>query len=325
MRDLRNIRKGLDRMCYFASCFGLYYMPGFVSRMFYGKSLAGLSDREREEVERRVSYYVNLPENSGINSSQAIEVRAFSYPYGQKKKHTTYFFDLYPYMRQMPQHLRFHYLAGDVDFETEAPTFVKARPVTNGLATNSVLCRLNSIRHFRFVKDHLAFRDKDNIVVSRNVVQQQPWRSRLLELYCGHPATDFGQINSNEGRAEWVKPFLSIEQQLTHKFIMCIRGHDVATNLKWVMSSNSIAVMPRPTVESWFMEGLLKPDYHYIEIKDDYSDLIEKIEWFISHPKDAEEINHNAHLWVERFRDKRLERIIMSEVVRRYFEQTGQI
>ncbi len=50
-------------------------------------------------------------------------------------------------------------------------------------------------------------------------------------------------------------PFMSIDEQLGHKFIMCIRGNDVATNLKWVMSSSSIAVMPRPDVESWYMEG----------------------------------------------------------------------
>ena len=39
------------------------------------------------------------------------------------------------------------------------------------------------------------------------------------------------------------------------------------------MSSNSVAVMPRPKYESWFMEGRLQPGVHYIEIKDDYSDL----------------------------------------------------
>ena len=39
-----------------------------------------------------------------------------------------------------------------------------------------------------------------------------------------------------------------------HKFILCIEGNDVASNLKWVMSSNSVAVMPKPKFESWFME-----------------------------------------------------------------------
>ena len=54
---------------------------------------------------------------------------------------------------------------------------------------------------------------------------------------------------------------------------MCVEGVDVATNLKWVMSSNSIAVMPKPKIESWFMENMLIPEKHYIEIKEDYSDV----------------------------------------------------
>ena len=68
---------------------------------------------------------------------------------------------------------------------------------------------------------------------------------------------------------------------------MALEGNDVASNLKWVMSSNSIAVMPRPTCETWFMEGKLIPNYHYIEIKPDYSDLPEKLQYYIDHPEEA--------------------------------------
>ena len=46
---------------------------------------------------------------------------------------------------------------------------------------------------------------------------------------------------------------------LNYKFILAIEGYDVATNLKWIMSSNSLAVMPRPTYATWFMEGTLIP------------------------------------------------------------------
>lgn len=77
----------------------------------------------------------------------------------------------------------------------------------------------------------------------------------------------------------------TIREHLDYKFIMAIEGNDVASNLKWVMSSNSLAVMPRPTCETWFMEGTLIPDYHYIEVKDDFSDLEEKLNYYIAHPE----------------------------------------
>ena len=66
-----------------------------------------------------------------------------------------------------------------------------------------------------------------------------------------------------------------------------MEGNDVASNLKWVMSSNSIAVMPKPKYETWFMEGLLIPDQHYILIKDDYSDLETRLKFFLDHPQKA--------------------------------------
>ena len=47
------------------------------------------------------------------------------------------------------------------------------------------------------------------------------------------------------------------------------------------MSSKSVAVMPKPKFESWFMEATLIPNFHYIEIKDDYSDLNDKLEYYI--------------------------------------------
>lgn len=76
---------------------------------------------------------------------------------------------------------------------------------------------------------------------------------------------------------------------MDYKFIMALEGNDVASNLKWVMSSNSIAVMPRPTCETWFMEGKLIPNYHYIEIKPDFTDLEERLKYYIEHPEEAQQ------------------------------------
>ena len=86
-----------------------------------------------------------------------------------------------------------------------------------------------------------------------------------------------GKVNHNSLNPIWTKPRLNISEQLQYKFILSIEGNDVASNLKWIMSSNSLAVMPKPKFESWFMEGLLIPDYHFVEIKRDYSDLEENL------------------------------------------------
>jgi len=117
---------------------------------------------------------------------------------------------------------------------------------------------------------------------------------------------------------------MSYYDHLESKFIMSLEGNDVASNLKWIMSSNSIAVSPHLTCETWFMEGTLIPDYHYIEIKEDFSDLKEKLQYYIDHPEKANEIIQHAHEYVEQFKDCKREKLISLLVLDKYFCMTGQ-
>lgn len=318
--DIHTLKKGCDRVLFYTRNFARYFMPDCLCTPY---NTANLTKEELEIVNKRVSYYLRLPDNSHVNTSSATQVKEFKYPFGKKKKFATYFFDLYPFIRNIAPEAYFHYIFGDIDWEADVPSFVKARPISDE-NTNNVICKLNQVRHFRFVQDAIPFNEKKNQLLFRNIVRKQPNRTAFIKMFLSDPMCDVGQINNDSytDNQEWVKPYMPISDQLGYKFIACIEGHDVATNLKWVMSSNSIAVMPRPRFESWFMEGTLIPDYHYIEIKDDYSDTIEKITYYIQHPHEAEQIISNAHKYVEQFLNNKLENIIQQEVVNKYFTLT---
>ena len=148
---------------------------------------------------------------------------------------------------------------------------------------------------------------------------------RSMEMYFHHPMCDLGDVSKNTtDPAEWRTEKKTINEHLDYKFIMALEGIDVASNLKWVMSSNSIAVMPRPTCETWFMEGTLIPNYHYIEIKPDFSDLEERLNYYIEHVDESLEIINHAHEYVSQFKDKRRENLISLLVLDKYFKMTGQ-
>jgi spore maturation protein CgeB len=72
------------------------------------------------------------------------------------------------------------------------------------------------------------------------------------------------------------------------------------------------------------MEGTLKPNYHYIEVKDDFSDLEERLTYYIEHPEEAEAIIEHAHEYVAKFRDQKRERLISLLVLQKYFDITGR-
>ncbi|MCD8266520.1 MAG: lipopolysaccharide A protein [Prevotellaceae bacterium] len=320
---MRKTGRGIGKVLYYAGNFVQYYLPVECQRRRLRTLLASATPREWEEARKRMEYYNRMPACEPADSWK--EIGSLRYPYGQKKKFSTYFFDILDCVRCFDPRSKIAYEFGDVTEVPPMPTFVKSRPIDCGRESNSVVLKLDKFRHFQFVNDKTPFTEKRDMLVSRNVVRQ-PHRRLLLEMYSGHPLCNIGQINADtaQGHPEWLKGRLSLAEQLRYKFVSCIEGNDVATNLKWVMSSNSLAVMPRPKYETWYMEGTLLPDYHYVEIRPDYSDLPEKLRYYITHTDEAEAIIGHAHEYVRQFTDKRVERLVSLLVVRRYLERSGQ-
>ena len=71
--------------------------------------------------------------------------------------------------------------------------------------------------------------------------------------------------------------------------------------------------------------GRLIPNYHYIEIKPDFSDLEERIAYYTAHPDEAIEISRHANEYVSQFFDKKREKLISLLVLQKYFRKTGQL
>jgi hypothetical protein len=240
----------------------------------------------------------------------------------EKKK--TYFFDLFEYWRYFDSRLKLSYLFGDITIIPEAPALLKSRPI-DGDNRNAILFKLNKVRHFIFVNDTIPFEAKKDMAVWRGKAYREH-RKRFVQAYCHHPLCDIGQTNTKyDTDVPWQKPKLSLREQLKYKFIIAIEGNDVASNLKWVMSSNSLAMMARPTYETWFMEGTLIPDHHYVLLKDDYSDLEVKIRYYTEHSEEAKRIVANANAFVEQFQDREKEDLISLLVLKKFFQDSGQI
>ncbi len=246
---------------------------------------------------------------------------------GQKRRGgsvTTYFFDAFRVARFFKKHLYIASRFGDVTDVPPIPALVKSRPI-HGDNRNSVVLKLNHIRHFLFIDDPVPFEEKEDMLVGRAVVHTEK-RRKFFEMYFGHPLCNIG--NTGVGKkvpTEWNIGRLTIPEHLKYKFVLCIEGVDVATNLKWVMSSNSIAVMPEPEFETWFMEGKLIPNYHYIKIAKDYSDLEERLQYYTEHPDEAQAIIEHAHEYIEQFKNSKHEELIGAMVLEQYFEKTGQL
>ena len=293
------------------------YIPTSVYERKLQKKLAEIDNFDREYIEMRVNYYNKLAGTTQL-SDKATSLSELKL--GDTYK--VYFFDAYEFTRYFPQKLKAFFIFGDVIHVPQEPAIVKSRPI-HGDNVNSVVMKLEKLRHFLFVKDKKPHASKKNMIISRGKADKKPHRLKFLEMYYNHPMCDVGQVDRGDN-LQFSGLRMTLAEHLNFKFIMCLEGNDVASNLKWVMSSNCLAVMPLPKYETWFMEGTLIPNFHYVLIKDDYSDLEERMNYYIEHTDEALKIIENAHDYVDQFRNKKREDLISLLVLKKYFEKTGQ-
>lgn len=289
-------------------------IPRFLYKRDSWKRYHTLGFSDKKQLLKRVNYYNKLGRFRFGEETPRIK--------DQKFDSFTYYLDLAEYLRLFPVENRINVLFGDVTHVPERPTIVKSRPI-GPHNQNSVVMKLDKLRHYNFIQDDLQFEQKKDQAVWRGTIHQ-PHRLEFAKKLYQNPLCDVGGFSPRDRNQPWEKDFLSIPQQLQYKYIFCIEGIDVATNLKWGMSSNSLCIMPKPKYETWFMEGTLIPGIHYVEIRDDYSDVDEKISYYNEHPEQALVIINNAHDYVEQFKQQHNEDILSYLVLRKYFKCSGQ-
>jgi hypothetical protein len=303
-----------DRISFYAKAFGKLILP---DRFFQHKAQS-LIDRYpvlNVEHQARLDYYCKLLAPFQLRDSIKLD---------QFRSHpkSTYFLDFYPYIRAFPSTSQFLTLFGDVISIPEQPSFVKSRPIY-GTNQNSVLLKLDAIRHFTFVNDPQSFNQKRSALVWRGRLHLDSAKERRLDFlreFTGKPGFNIGHINKGKIFPEFRRELLSIQDQLNFKYILSLEGVDVATNLKWIMSSHSLCFSQKLKFETWYMEGLLQPGVHYVEIADDFSDVEQKIDYYENHPDEAEQIIRNANAYTRQFFNPEIEDLLSYLVIKRYLE-----
>jgi hypothetical protein len=308
-----------------------YYLFGHLRRLYpnallnldLDKLQNSIQDFDDDNMNRRLNYYIKvlnyyIKVNDNFIYESNIEKLSEIRPI-----HGTYSLDMLEYTRFFPQEYKLAYEFGDVTHVPDIPSMVKSRPVADN--DNSILMKLDKVRHFYFANDVVKFEDKDNKIVWRGAAHQTH-RIKFLEKFYSHSNLfDVGSFNKGNEDSQYAASFMTIDEQLKSKFILSIEGNDVATNTKWIMSSNSLCFMTKPKFETWFMEGELQPNYHYVLVEDDYSDLEEKVQHYIDNPAEAKYIISNANKYTEQFLDKKSEDWLNLKVLETYFKLSGQI
>lgn len=304
------------KLNYYIKNYALQFLPSKMHKKRY-QSLKEYEERvDPQVIADRLSYYIKLTQNFKL-ADTAISIKNF-----KKSVGTGYYLDLKKFLYHFEKDLKIQYRFGDDKTIPSSPTLLKARKICPH-NDHAILFKLNKLRHFIWVDDDVPYRSKKDQLVFRGAAYQ-PLRKDFVQKYHDHHRMNVGQTNKPSESVPWQKQPMSIKTQLDYKFIVALEGNDVASGLKWMMSSNSLCFMPTPTCETWYMEGRLQPHVHYVPIKSDFSDLEEKMDYYLSAPDKAEAIIHHAQQWTQQFRDDKLEDLLCLKVLERYVELSGQ-
>jgi hypothetical protein len=124
-----------------------------------------------------------------------------------------------------------------------------------------------------------------------------PTRKLFLQISSNRPdvcAADSGNWFGKDGEMKNAeKKYVSIPEHADYKYLIDIQGNGYSARGKLLMhSGRPLFYQDRQWHEYWFFST--KPFVHYIPLKEDFSDLNEKLNWANTHPKECATIATNA-------------------------------
>jgi hypothetical protein len=305
---------------YSKSIFEHFFIPDICYRKRLSTIFSQAGEEEIKQAFKRVNYYFKRKDFFDLKDEDSNTLASLSC-----FNKSAYYYDIRSVLRYFPKEFKFKCLFGDIITVPDQPCFVKCRPIGEN-HENSAILKLNQVRHFREIQDPYKYEGKLDKLVWRGASYNNA-RDTFVKNLINNPFFDVGVTKGKSASLgkEFQKPFLSISQQLRYKFISSIEGNDVATNLKWIAQSNSLCFMHKPTHETWFMENLLIPDIHYVEIPEDLSDLPQKIKYFIDNSGEAKVIIKNFQEYYSKFLNIRNELLVALLVAVKYFFLSRQM
>ncbi|PWW01902.1 glycosyl transferase family 90 [Hoeflea marina] len=286
-------------------------LPSSWHRARARRLLATLDSNPLDEFEqRRLDHYIKLDQPFRLMAGETVG----TIPRGR----SYYYYDLRRSAAAFNPHMRLFCRFGDITTVAAEPSIVKSRPI-DGDNANSVLMKLDALRHFSVLSDPVPFDAKRPAAVWRGD-GKNPLRRALVRAHGRSPRHDIAYVGKPLDGLGEPGQFLSKPDHMRFRYIISLEGNDVATNLKWIMASNSLCLMPKPKYETWFAEGLLMPGLHYAEMRPDFADLDEVVDHYERHPEEARAVIANAQAHVALFQRRQREDILSLLVLSRYLE-----
>lgn len=283
-------------------------------------------------IDQRILYYLGnygkwygqKPEviaGSGYDKPILLDINSYKMNFRTIHPNTMYPIDVGRYLSYSTRPI--YIQCGDSTYSGSSPVLVKCKRAYD--RTGSVIANLNSARHFVPIKEALEsdcpWDEKISSIAWRGADTGGARRLNFVKNYYKKYNVGFNKyvqdsIGSRSSyKDDYIMGSMNKDDLLRYKYLPVVPGNDKASNLGWVMASGSVPIMPKPEYHSWVCEPWMQPGLHYVEVRPDFLDLDEKIEWCRKNDSQCKVIAENGKKFMLQFENKAVEEYIERKLV----------
>ncbi|CAK0829351.1 unnamed protein product [Prorocentrum cordatum] len=93
---------------------------------------------------------------------------------------------------------------------------------------------------------------------------------------------------------------MSIEEQAQYKYTAALEGDSAADRLYWQLFTGSVVLVPEGPWQELALRELLEPYVHYVPVRYDLSDLVDRVSWLRENDDEARRIAQRALTFAQR-------------------------
>jgi hypothetical protein len=87
--------------------------------------------------------------------------------------------------------------------------------------------------------------------------------------------------------------FVTLEDHCKYNYLIDIEGNGYSGRIKYLLFTGRVVLIQERKLKTYY-HFLLKPFVHFVPVKDDFSDLLEKLDWLDQNPSISREIGING-------------------------------
>jgi hypothetical protein len=283
-------------------------------------------------IAERISFYIGdtkgpffetpVDHKTGYDVPICIEWENYKMNYSSIHPGTQYPIDIARFMKPSKMK-KLWFVCGDYPYTgPNFPVFTKVRDTLNP-ESKGIIGNLDSNRHWGDIFKHEdpPWEMKKSDIIWRGADTSRGLRLNFVKKF--QPLYNVGFSSYVQDalkephlyKKEYIRGSLSISDMLKYKYLPVVDGNDKASSLNWVLASNSVPLMPIPRFHSWVCEKFLKPGKHFVEVKPDFSDLPEKLDWCRANDEECKQIALEGSTYMSQFMNKNIENYIESKLV----------